>query len=297
MRIFLLVLALTGVVFSQTFEEYEKQRKAEFEAHVAKEKAEFRIWQNLQDKQLRQWQKEERQYLNNNLFKFSISKSANSIAKSNNDYGKNTVNVTAIGSGKTKTEAVQKALDAVAGQLKKAVTEIDGNTAKISAAALNSFSDVRDIKKKAKVKKSGDAYIAEVSTSKDVGEVVAAAVPRRGRVRYREYKGSYTGVIINAKGLSYKACLIPVVVDDNGKQLYGPKHVDKEKAINGMVVWRRSLDKAKMDKKTGKNPLIVRATKVVKKRRLVVAGKDKKKLESMAGSSILRSCKVTIIVD
>lgn len=71
---------------------------------------------------------------------------------------------------------------------------------------------------------------------------------------------SYTGVIIDARGLQVTPCLSPVVYGQDGVGAYGAFLVSRENAIrNGVVAYSTTPDPAQLRSRGGSNPLIIRA--------------------------------------
>lgn len=71
---------------------------------------------------------------------------------------------------------------------------------------------------------------------------------------------SYTGVIIDARGLQVTPCLSPVVYGQDGVGAYGAFLVSRENAIrNGVVAYSTTPDPAQLRSRVGSNPLIIRA--------------------------------------
>lgn len=84
----------------------------------------------------------------------------------------------------------------------------------------------------------------------------------------KEYKpvsgNSYTGVIIDAQGMELTPTYSPVIVDTNGRAIYGVKNVDKDYAIlHGVVEYTTSSSMAMSanagNSRAGSNPLIIKA--------------------------------------
>ena len=69
--------------------------------------------------------------------------------------------------------------------------------------------------------------------------------------------GSFTGLIVDCRGLGLKPVMSPVIKNINGKPIYGYKNLDYDKVIqNGMASYARDMSSAT---RAGSNPLIVRA--------------------------------------
>lgn len=97
-----------------------------------------------------------------------------------------------------------------------------------------------------------------------------------------------SGLIIDATGLDFKPALAPKLLAPDGRELYGPNMVSMAYVRQyGVVGYKSSLDKAKSDKRTGNNPIIVHAGSIADNpSSLVLAAEDANKiaqLNKMAG--------------
>ncbi len=72
--------------------------------------------------------------------------------------------------------------------------------------------------------------------------------------------GSFTGLIVDCRGLGLKPVMSPVIKNINGSPIYGYKNLDYDKVIeNGMAAYAKDMSGAT---RAGSNPLIVRAVDV-----------------------------------
>lgn len=74
----------------------------------------------------------------------------------------------------------------------------------------------------------------------------------------------YTGVIIDARGLGLNPTFSPVILDDNGRKIYGHENIDTEYAIeHGMVGYTKEDVEAERaesgDSRAGETPLVIKA--------------------------------------
>ena len=79
----------------------------------------------------------------------------------------------------------------------------------------------------------------------------------------RHEKITYSGVIVDCRGLGLKTSASPVIKNESGKIIYGDKDLDFDK-INeiGMAEYTTTVQESVA--RVGKNPLIVRAIKLDK---------------------------------
>lgn len=75
---------------------------------------------------------------------------------------------------------------------------------------------------------------------------------------------TYTGVIVDASNLGLESTFSPVIMDTNGRVIYGMQNIDKDFAISkGMVEYATDLQTASAGStRAGANPLVVSATTV-----------------------------------
>lgn len=72
--------------------------------------------------------------------------------------------------------------------------------------------------------------------------------------------GSFTGLIVDCRGLGLKPVMSPVIKNVNGSPIYGYKNLDYDKVIEtGMASYAKDMSGAR---RAGSNPLIVRAVDV-----------------------------------
>ncbi len=72
--------------------------------------------------------------------------------------------------------------------------------------------------------------------------------------------GTFTGLIVDCRGLGLKPVMSPVIKNANGSPIYGYKNLDYDKVIeSGMAAYAKDMSGAS---RAGSNPLIVRALDV-----------------------------------
>lgn len=110
----------------------------------------------------------------------------------------------------------------------------------------------------------------------------------------------YTGVIIDARNLELKPCLFPKVLDEGGREVYGPSFVDREELIeDGIVQYSSSLSSAYAGERVGNSPLLIPGLRVWGKNKtdIVISNQDAKRLHSSSfGLKALRRCRVIILI-
>jgi hypothetical protein len=109
----------------------------------------------------------------------------------------------------------------------------------------------------------------------------------------------HTGIIIDARGLAIQQALFPQIFDEEGQALYAPARVRAESAQQrGFMVYATAFDSPQIEPRVGKNPLVLRARRVVGRGRvnLIIYQTDALQLQ---GSAVLRAllgqCRVVIV--
>lgn len=114
---------------------------------------------------------------------------------------------------------------------------------------------------------------------------------------------AFTGVIVDAGGLGLEATFSPVILDENGRGIYGMKNINPDFAIsNGMVEYATNCKQAIANSRAGARPLVVRAVGVAGGRNsanrvnVVVSVKDGDKILLANGKSgMLQKCAVVFV--
>ena len=109
-------------------------------------------------------------------------------------------------------------------------------------------------------------------------------------------------MIVDAKGLSeVKPAMVPKIVDETGKEIYGPAFVSREYAIqSGMTRYMKDIALARENVRVNPNPLIVKGlkTKSLGRSVIVVSNADASKLRHASENlSFLKQGRVIILLD
>lgn len=292
-----MILVLSSFLIAESFEEHQKRQSLELANYKKSNNEDFAKWNNKRDNAIRQWQSEFEKYNNSGLRRLKVYKSNNVVSKYDINYTNSTVNVSVIANEKTKDEAIKSVIKVVNDTYKTALLKSDLTIKKyVKKKHLNKFIKAKEIIKNILIKKTDKGYIGEYNQSKSLNKLLPSVL-KKNKPKKKKYNKKYTSLIVDLRGLRYKACLVPVIQNSKKEQLYGPKLVEKDIAINGMAIWKNSIKSAKSSKIAGKNPLIVKADSIKKRRIIVVKGQDSKQLKTMAGSKIIRECKIIIVVD
>ena len=114
--------------------------------------------------------------------------------------------------------------------------------------------------------------------------------------------GGYTGLVIDATGLALKPALMPRILNEADKEIYGSAVVTREFAVKyGMCGYAKSVAGAqKLADRVGDNPCVVKALKAsgANKADVVVSNKDADALQNAAKSAnFFSECRVIFVLD
>lgn len=124
----------------------------------------------------------------------------------------------------------------------------------------------------------------------------AAAAPRKISTEGPE---TFTGLVVNARGLGVTPSMSPRILDESGKEVYGAEVVSaKGLAQGGIASYAKQEDQAK--ERTGAKALVFKALRLADKSKtdVVIANGDADKLrDPNTNLSFLADGKVVILVD
>ena len=111
----------------------------------------------------------------------------------------------------------------------------------------------------------------------------------------------YTGLVVDARGIQARPALLPRIIDEDGKEVYGSANVDIEYAIkNGISGYARDLMAAQSNQRVGANPITVKAlsSSGAGKSDMIISNADAQKVRlSAVRASFLKQCNVIIVLD
>ncbi len=305
-KIILLAAVFAVSVYSESFEQYREKRDAEMREYNRKQKKKFHAWQKQQSELLNEMESEREKYIKDMTVEFEIWKREEGVLSSGKtDYREGKIEIKASASAQDSSRAVKKAEKAYRSGMEKSVRKSGGKAfSGIKSEKLMRFVNKNSYRKKLNIKKSYSIYTVVCEGSQDLtGEkgVIKLANPGSKEKRTKEKPGvtpsDYTSLIIDASGLNYSSCLIPVIEDNDGNRVYGPAETSRKHAVNGLVRWVKNIEEARAEEKSGDSPLIVKASSV-KERTHLVLGKDAaEKAAGFKDSPLFRECRVIIIVN
>jgi hypothetical protein len=112
---------------------------------------------------------------------------------------------------------------------------------------------------------------------------------------------AYTGLIVDARGLGVRPAMVPKIINEDGKEVYGSAWVNRDYAVReGMVGYLKDPAAAQANPRVTDKPLMVKAVKVSGDGRvdLVITNADAAMLHGAAQNlSFLEKCRVIVLVD
>ncbi|MBU1168552.1 MAG: hypothetical protein KKD44_03210 [Proteobacteria bacterium] len=111
----------------------------------------------------------------------------------------------------------------------------------------------------------------------------------------------FTGLIVDTRGLTVHPVLSPILLDENGQEVYGPAYISREYAVqNGPVYYSQSIKDPFITQRVGENPLVVTGLKTqgTFQGDIVISNADASKLHSNSAHLVfLNHCLVVILID
>ena len=111
----------------------------------------------------------------------------------------------------------------------------------------------------------------------------------------------FTGLVIDARGLEVEPILNPVIVSEQGHEIYSSVFISREFAVqNGVCKYLCSMDAALKDQRVGKTPLVLKGLRKEGKQNnaIVVSMSDYRLLEKkIERHEFLKECRVIIVTD
>jgi hypothetical protein len=110
----------------------------------------------------------------------------------------------------------------------------------------------------------------------------------------------YTGLIVDARDLSFTPSASPKILDEDGREIFGSAYLDKKWVEQqGVVGYAKDLAEAKANSRVGKNPYVVKAIKVTgpNSKDLIISNADARKIRELAKHlNFLDHAKVVLVV-
>ena len=105
--------------------------------------------------------------------------------------------------------------------------------------------------------------------------------------------------MVDARGLDAKPALVPVLTDEDGKEVYSPAFISREYAVQqGVCVYARAI--GEQERRVGTRPLLAKGLRTVAGRvcDIVISNADASKIRGdSAHLEMLKQCRVIILLD
>lgn len=112
---------------------------------------------------------------------------------------------------------------------------------------------------------------------------------------------TYTGLVVDARGLDVRPVMVPKIIDENHQEVYGSAFVSREYAVQrGMSGYSKNIENSVHNRRVADHPLVVKGLRAVGSghSQIVISNADASKLRSTSESlSLLKECRVVIVVD
>jgi hypothetical protein len=143
--------------------------------------------------------------------------------------------------------------------------------------------------------------IDDIKVIKSSQENNKSSAPKSGSIHSAEKKDFFTGLIIDATGINAKPSMVPVILDENSRRVYGPAFISRESAVQyGTSDYVKEISAAKQNPRAGTNPLIVKGLRVEEPgyTNIIISNTDALMLRSKPEHlTFLKKCKVIIVID
>jgi hypothetical protein len=150
--------------------------------------------------------------------------------------------------------------------------------------------------------KGGFAQLVLPQDIKQVEPIKATPPPAStGDKNKKASSDSYTGLVVDARGLNAKPAMSPRVIDENSQEIYGAAYVSREYAVQqGVSGYSKNMDSAVANERVTNNPMIVKGIKTVGpgKSDIMISNAEASKLKGSPGNlEFMKQCRVMIVVD
>ncbi len=118
--------------------------------------------------------------------------------------------------------------------------------------------------------------------------------------KIQQQRGKYTGLVLDARGLGFKPLLYPLVMNEQGDEVYSALFINREYAVQyGVCKYFCSMEKAAANKRVGNNPLILKGLRAGEGGKSIILNKpDAEKIERIIERhSFFKECRVIIVLD
>lgn len=117
----------------------------------------------------------------------------------------------------------------------------------------------------------------------------------------RSEPDAYSGLMVDARGIGARPSMVPVLVDENNQEVYGPNYVSREFAVHyGICQYIHGPVGSHDLPRVAPNPLLVKGLRAVSTGScdIVISNSDASKLRSVSSHlEFLKQCRVVILID
>ena len=111
----------------------------------------------------------------------------------------------------------------------------------------------------------------------------------------------FTGLVIDARGLGIRPVMVPKILDEDAREVYGSAFVSREYAVQqGMSGYSKDLAAALSNQRVANHPLTVKGLRTggVGRSHVIISNTDAHRLRSASENlSFMKKCRVIIVVD
>ena len=112
---------------------------------------------------------------------------------------------------------------------------------------------------------------------------------------------TYTGIVVDARGIQFSPAMAPIIVDEKTREVYGSAFVSREFAVQqGMSGYSRDMQAAGQAPRVSGNPLMVKGLGTAENSpsTIIISNADASKIKSASEHiSFLKKCRVMIVAD
>lgn len=124
--------------------------------------------------------------------------------------------------------------------------------------------------------------------------------PQSPSVPFGQGGQTFSGLIVDARGLGVKPAMAPKVIDEDGREVYGSAYVNREWAIEqGMAGYSKDVTAAQSNQRVTATPIIVKGIKTAgqAKADIVISNADAGRIRANAENmTFIEKCRVMIVL-
>lgn len=113
--------------------------------------------------------------------------------------------------------------------------------------------------------------------------------------------GVFSGLVVDARGIGARPAMVPTLVDENGRVVYGSAFISRSQAVHhGVCLYLRALEDRDGHPRVAPRPLWVKGLHTPPERPsdIVISNADAARLRgASANLSFLRACRVIVLLD